>query len=228
MQLKHYIPISIKLYIKQVEDGSYQYPDYSACCPLCNGVDCPIPLKPYHRKCVIINYITYYNFPIIRLLCCMKGDILPKDRTFSLLPSMLTPYRQSDLKMMHDTLKFSHKTGKTFQQTKLHISNMGIQTDIPLENKQIRDFKTIFSAAFFKLNAVPELKKKIKQIDCFDSSDPIGTVLRFIEHYRSSLSVITSMKTANVEKLAIEYFISFQSGNLIDRYFLFGTPSQHQ
>ena len=97
---------------------------------------------------------------------------------------------------MYETLKYQ-QTGKTYAQIKDHISQMGTETDIPLENKQIDDFNEIFTAAYCKLNAVPHLKQQLQQTAGFDSSNPVGNVIRFIESYQSTLFAIVAMKTTN-------------------------------
>jgi hypothetical protein len=159
--------------------------------------------------------------------CRQKGKIKPKHKTFSLLPHMLVPYHQIDINTMHETLRYQ-KSGKTLEQTKDHISQMGDQDAPLLENKQIHDFGDIFNQAFDKLNSVPQLKQKLQQTAGFNSSDPVRSVLSFIDNYQCELSVVAGTNDSNIVKLANEFFYHYQSQAYFERYFLFGTPSQHR
>ncbi|HDQ00417.1 MAG TPA: hypothetical protein ENN22_14715 [bacterium] len=50
------------------------------------------------------------------------------------------PYHRHDLSLISETVKHKQQTpGPTFEQTKSHISDKGIETDIALENNQIHD-----------------------------------------------------------------------------------------
>lgn len=118
---------------------------------ICGGVDCPIFICVYHRKKVIINFDIYHHLQIMRFLCRDKGNLKSKHKTFSLLPQPLFPFQQTGLDVMFENVK-QHHAGKSLKQTKDHISQMGVQTDISLEDKQIRHFQKIFDDAFHKLN----------------------------------------------------------------------------
>ena len=227
IQLTFFIQTSIALYLEQIANEMYPIPDYSQCCPLCNGVDCAVFYRVYDRKMVIIKLTNYYDFPIICMKCHGKGEIQSKHKSFSLLPHMLLPYRKTDINTMVETLKYQ-QTGKTKVQTIAHISRMGAETDLPLDNNQINDFNKIFTAAFDKLNSVPQLKEQMHQTAGFDSSNPVGAVICFTESYQSELLVIARMNSSNIVKLSYAFFYYFQTEIYFDRHFLFGTPSQNR
>ena len=190
---------------------SYDFPDYSEQCPLCSGKDCAVRIGFYYRKQVVMFFIAYSDVPIPRWLCRKKGHLKPKQRTFSLLPSALIPYHSHDLSLISETVKHKQQTpGATFEQTKSFISNKGIETDISLENNQINDFQKIFTNAFTKLMAIPQLKQRIEQADYFHSSDPITTVISFINSYKSRFLTTANLNTSNIEKLACDFFFNFQ------------------
>ena len=206
---------------------SYDFPDYSEQCPLCGGKDCAVRIGFYYRKQVVMSFIAYSDVPIPRWLCRKKGQLIVNHRTFSLLPSALIPYHGHDLSLISETVKHKQQTpGASFEQTKSYISNKGIETDISLENNQINDFQKIFTNAFTKLMAIPEIKRLIKQADYFQSNVPITTVISFIDSYKSRFLTTANLKASNIEKLAFDFFFNFQTGCFFDRHFLFGTPSQ--
>jgi len=163
----------------------------------------------------------------MRFLCRDKGNLKSKHKTFSLLPQPLVPYQQTGLDVMFETVK-QHHAGKSLKQTKDHISQMGVQTDIPLEDKPIRHFQKIFDNAFHKLNTVPQLKHRLRQMPGFNSVDPIGSVIAFIDLYQSTLPGILPDNCPPIVILTHDFFFNFQSGDWFKRYFLFGTPSQHR
>jgi hypothetical protein len=168
---------------------------------------------------------TYYNVPIARWLCRQKGPLKPKHRTFSLLPSALIPYHSHDLNLMLETVSYQQQQPKTtFEQTKTYISDNAQQPDIDLENNQIKHFQKLIIIAFTKLMSIPKIKPRISRD--FNSSDPIKTVLNFIDNYHSPFLTTAKLPVSNIEKLSWDFFYNFQSGCYFDRHFLFGTPSQ--
>jgi len=203
---------------------TYEFPDYSEQCPLCGGKNCAVRIGFYNRKKLVFGFTTYNDVPIPRWLCHQKGSLIPKHRTFSMLPHALIPYHIHDLNLMLETMKYQHQTEVTFEQTKSFISDKGLNTDISLENNQIHDFQQIFTTAFTKLMAISELKQRIESD--FKSSDPLKTVLSFIDSYQSPFLTTARLEASNIEKLALDFFFNFQTGCYFDRHFLFGTPSQ--
>ena len=205
---------------------TYGFPDYSEQCPLCGEKNCAVRIGFYFRKQIVFGFKIYKNVPIARWLCRKKGTQKQKHRNFSLLPSALIPYHSHDLNLIFETVKQIQQQSTTFEQTKSHISDKGIETDIALENNQIKDFQKMFSHAFTKLMAVPQLKQRIEQANYFHSSNPIITVISFINSYKSQFLTTVNLKASNIEKLAFDFFFNFQTTGYFERHFLFGTPSQ--
>ncbi len=180
----------------------------------------------YKRKKVIVDNKIHENVPIARWLCQRKGSTIPQHQTFSLLPSPLIPYHSHGLNVIVDIVNFHHHNGSSFVQTKDFISDKGVNTDLPLENNQIHDFMNIFSQALLKLTTIAELKQQISQASYWDSSDPIATMLKFINGYESRFLSTQQLHASNAEQLALDFFYHFQTDDYFQRHFLFGTPSQ--
>ena len=108
---------------------TYEFPDYSEQCPLCEGKNCAVRIGFYIRKKLVSHFKTYSDVPIPRWLCRKKGPLKPKHRTFSLLPYHLIPYHSNDLNLALDTVNFKSQVGTTFEQTKSYISDKGIEIE---------------------------------------------------------------------------------------------------
>jgi len=220
------IDVNINIYIESVEKRTWVFPDYGECCPLCGGKNCAVRIGFYQRKKVIVDNKIYENVPIARWLCQRKGSRIAQHQTFSLLPSPLIPYHRQGLNVIVDIVNFHHHNGSSLVQTKDFISDKGVNTDLPLENNQIHDVMNIFSQALLKLKTIPELKQQISQASYWDSSDPIATMLKFIDGYQSCFSTTQQLHASNAELLALDFFYHFQTDDYFQRHFLFGTPSQ--
>ena len=205
---------------------TWDFPDYTACCLLCGGENCAVRIGFYYRTKVIVDNKIYEDVPIARWCCELKGSKIPRHKTFSLLPYPLIPYRRHGLNIIVDTVNFHHHNGSSLVQTKDFISDRGVNSDLPLENNQIHDFMNIFSQALLKLTTIAELKQQISQASYWDSSDPIATMLKFIDGYQSCFSTTQKLQASNAEKLALDFLFHFQTDDYFDRHFLFGTPSQ--
>lgn len=204
---------------------TYQFPDFSAQCPLCGGKNCAVRIGFYIRKRLVFYLRTYSDVPILRWLCRQKGPLKAKHRTFSLLPSALIPYHKNDLNLVSETVQYKlQQPQTTFEQTKNYISDKAQHPDIDLENSQIKQFQQLITTAFSKLMAIPEIKQLIGRD--FNSSDPIATVISFGDNYQSPFLTTSNLEASNIEKLSWDFFYNFQSGCYFDRQFLFGTPSQ--
>lgn len=219
--------MAVAVYIGQVNARQFPTPDYQLACPICGGAACPLAIGVYYRKKVVINFKTYSNLPIMRFLCRDTGQRASPHKTFSLLPQPLVPYHQHALEVMFETVK-QQQTGQTLTQTQDHISQMGVDTDIALEKKQLHHFQHILADAFIKLNSVSPLKHRLQQMPNFNSADPIGAVIAFSDSYQSSLPGMLADNCAPLVRLTHEFFYYFQTGAWCNRYFLFGTPSQHR
>jgi hypothetical protein len=180
----------------------------------------------YIRKKVVIHNRTYQNVPIPRWKCQQKGPLKCSHRTFSLLPHALIPYHQHDLGTLFATLKYNCNAQHTLEDTKDFISEQGIAADIAIENSQIHDFKNMFLQSMMKVMAILELKRKIHHNGNYQSTQPIQSLINFIEQYQSPLEKIYHTPTSNIEKLAADFFFHYQTGDYFQKDFLVGTPSQ--
>lgn len=205
---------------------TWDFPDYGDCCSLCGGNNCAVRIGFYTRKLVVVDNRIYENVPIARWLCQRKGYRKSTHKTFSLLPFQLIPYHRHGLTVIVDTMNFHHHNGFSLVQTKDFISDRGVDSDLPLENNHIHDFRNIFSQALLKLSSIAELKQQISQASYWDSSDLIATMLQFINSYESRLLATRQLHASHTEQLALDFLYHFQSGDYFQRHFLFGTPSQ--
>lgn len=159
-------------------------------------------------------------------MCQRKGHEKSTHKTFSLLPYPLIPYHRHGLNVMVDTVNFHHHHGFSLAQTKDFISDQGVNSDLPLENNHIHDFMRICAQALLKLSSIAELKDQISQARYWDSSDPIGTMLQFINNYESRYLATQQLHASPAEQLAVDFLYHFQTADYCQRHFLFGTPSQ--
>ena len=170
--------------------------------------------------------MAYSDFPIVRYICHRKGFLDPPHRTFSVLPHWLAPYHQHGIDVICETVKHQHQRGNSFVQTQQDISIHGTDKDFPLENQQILDFKQLLKETFHKLCTIPTLKTQLEDSGCFNSKDPVGTVLRFIEQYQTPLTKTYPRHFSNLEKLNLDFLFHYQATPYFERFFLIGTPSQ--
>jgi hypothetical protein len=201
-------------------------PDYSDDCPICHGKDCAVRIGHYYRKKMILHNKTYNDVPIPRWKCRRKGHAKISHRTFSLLPHPLVPYHQHDIDIILDTVKCINSDEHTLEDTKELVSMQGLESEILIENSQIHDFQNIFAQSFVKLLSLVETKSKIMESGCLQAGNPIKTVIDFIDTYQSPLDHTYQTGTSNAEKLAMDFFFHYQTGDYFQRDFLFGTCSQ--
>lgn len=100
------INISLSEYYQEVRRGKFSFPDYSFCCPICEGKDCCIFHGYYYRQ-VIDEKGTYFKeFPIARYICTDKGKKETGHKTFSLLPYKLIPYSKYSIDYIFMVINF--------------------------------------------------------------------------------------------------------------------------
>ena len=201
------------------------YPDFTDDCPLCHGKNCAVRIGFYTRKTIVIGNTTYKNVAIPRWRCSNKGQITPKHRTFSLLPYMLIPHHKHDINLLFETVDYHTCRSRSLEDTKDFIIEQAISDDIYIENSQLYEFNTLFSQALIKLNSIPVLQQKIKP--CRTSNNPFLTLIRFISGYQSPMEIgepllrkSHSEQMSNAEKLALDYFYLYQTGDYFQRGFL--------
>ncbi|MDI6795021.1 MAG: hypothetical protein QME81_19490 [bacterium] len=168
---------------------------------------------------MIANYRTYLLVPIARYLCLQKGEEKTPHKTFSLLPRQLIPYRKHGLDLVTETLRSLHQENLSFDQTKEAISIKGQDEAIELQDYQLHDFGQIFEQASAKISTNLELADLFRQQEAYN---PIAAVLDFIDNYQTP----NYLTGTSAEKLALDFFFTYQKGHYFQRHFLFGTPSQ--
>ena len=201
-------------------------PDYSDDCPLYHGKNCAVRIGHYVRKKMIVHNKTFNNVPIPRWKCRRKGHANFSHKTFSLLPHPLVPYHQQDIELSLDTVKYINSNEHSLEDIKELVSLQGIETEILIENSQIHGFENIFAQSFVKLLSLAETKSNIMASGCLQADRPAKTVIDFIDKYQSPMDHIYQPGTSNAEKLAMDFFFHYQTGDYFQRDFLFGTCSQ--
>jgi hypothetical protein len=137
---------------------------------------------------------------------------------------MAIPYHKHDINLLIEAVEYNISNSQSLKDTKDFISEQGINTDISIENSQLYEFNTIFSQALVKLNSIPVLQQKIKKY--WISDKPFHTLINFISGYQSPMAKNYPEQMTNIEKLTLDYFYQYQTGDYFQRDFLFGTPSQ--
>jgi hypothetical protein len=166
--------------------------------------------------------LVFFNIPIARYLCRQSRKLSESaHRTFSLLPHFFVPYHQHDLDIILNTLNHQNQHPKpSLVDTVNHISALGKDDNIPLENSHICHFRTIFEEAFYKIISIPDLNNLVRL------KDPVENILDISDRYKTPFQTTSSMNCSNVQQLAWDFFYNFQTTPFFDRHFLFGTPSQ--
>jgi hypothetical protein len=202
----------------------FTFPDYSLCCPLCEGKNCAVHIGYYYRKVVVVCFTIFTNVPVARLLCNGKGHKKSPHRTFSLLPHMLVPYHQHDLLSMQAAVDItSTKTSKT--QRLDSMAELGHNDAIIIEDRQMNLFENIFKNANNKLIASGQFQVNSQ------GEFTIGQ-LHVLDAYINSCvnndtNLFISSAIAPVEQAALDFFYTAQQHcPFFERLFLFGTPSQ--
>ena len=108
------LDVSLKTYINQIENGTFEFPTYSHFCPICHGDSCCIRHGYYFRQVIDENGTFYKSFPVARYLCQRKWKAKLKDRTFSLLPWQLIPYRKFTITFLLAVAEF--QTGHSIKE----------------------------------------------------------------------------------------------------------------
>ncbi len=137
---------------------------------------------------------------------------------------MSIPYHKFDINLLFASVEYNTCHSQSLEDTKDFIIEQAISDDIYIENSQLYQFNTLFSQALIKLNSIPGLKQKISQYRISDK--PLQTLIHFISAYQSPMEKSYSEQMSNIDKLTLDYFYQYQTGDYFQRGFLFGTPSQ--
>lgn len=100
MQLQYPIT-NLSEYSKKVEQGKWNFPNFSDKCPICGEKDCAVRIGYYWRWDFCLKVKRKIYIPIARYLCRRKNKNKSQwtcsHRTFSLLPSQCIPYKLYDV-----------------------------------------------------------------------------------------------------------------------------------
>lgn len=208
-------------YIKLVSDGKWQFPDYSEKCPICKGKDCAVIFCFYSRKCRDSDGC-YLKIEIIRYRCRQKETPpVGSDRTFSLLPACLIPYRQTHINILQQMLYLWLVTGKSIEDVLSCISSACIGEWYP-EAGCLYKIKSLFCESVLKLKLTTFAF--LKNIHRSPHTLHIKTFLQISNEYKYQAGDCTVSGPAG---LALDHYFA-QNGWESNAYFLFGTSSQHR
>ena len=101
MQIYYSTNTKLSTYSKSVLTGKWEFPDFSAECPICGKKDCAVRIGFYWRWGFDFKEMKKIYTPIARYLCRRednyKSNLKSSHKTFSLLPSQLIPYKLYDV-----------------------------------------------------------------------------------------------------------------------------------
>jgi len=201
-----------------VLNGTYQFPDYSYCCPICHGKECCIRHGYYFRQ-VIDEHGTFFKyFPIARYICQRKGKAKLSDRTFSLLPWQLIPYRKWTIELMFSIAAYhsEHSIKETLDKFEIETTptylSSSIKKVILSSADQLSDIQEIILSGLDKL--------KICRMISFDTS-----YREFIIYCQSYVSASEQRRIRGPTALSWDYYKK-NSEYYENSHFLFGCAAQ--
>lgn len=209
------LDVSLKTYKNQVKNGTYEFPDYIHCCPICHGKKCAIRYGYYDRQ-VIDEYGTFFKeFPVARYLCQRKGKAKVKDSTFSLLPWQLVPFKKWTIELMFSIA--SYRSGHSIKES---LDKFEVET-IPADS-ELRKTMLNSAAQLSDITAIIEnglQKLKIFLMIGFDTS--LSDVISYSLDYAFEVDNRIRGPTA----LSWDYYIK-NGGYYENSQFLFGCAAQ--
>ena len=225
--IKNILTCSIQIILKiddklsshynQVLNGTYKFPDYSNCCPICHGKECAVRHGYYFRQVIDESGTFYKSFPIARYLCQRKGKAKLSARTFSLLAWQLIPYRKWTIELMFSIASYrsEHSIKESLDKFEIETTAADLVTGIKkviLSNAgQFTDIEEIILSGLEKV--------KISRMISFDTS-----YSDFITYCRNYVSE-SAEKIRGPTILAWDYYIK-QGGYYENSQFLFGCAAQ--
>lgn len=182
-------------------NGTYEFPTYSHCCPICHGKNCCIRHGYYFRPVIDENGTFFKYFPIARYLCRRKGKAKINHRTFSLLPWQLIPYRKQVI-----TFLLSVADYQSVHSKKETIDNFYPLITTPGQLSDIQDL----------------LETSHEKLKFFRMINPDSNFFEFISYTKSYVS---EEQIRGPTVLSWDYYI--KNGNYYENsQFLFGCASQ--
>jgi hypothetical protein len=223
MQVKIKV-ISLSDYFKKISSDIFDFlPSFADCCPICHARDCAVRIGFYFRIAVEIETgLIIEALPIVRFLCKRKGKPKLKDKTFSLLPSVLIAYRRFSIKSLMIILKEKLEIAQRVIEIPGSIFNyFAVEAVFSFDTCYIYNYLKIFKNTIQKLNIF--LRKDLKQdVHLTTSSEGLLFAYKFI-------SIFIDPQTNETGAEAIDWYYYTKSGGFLkNAQFLFGTPYQHR
>lgn len=211
---------SLLTYVLMEDEREWIFPDFSDKCPLCGAPDCAYHYAVYTRKGINING-KILVVVVARYLCRSKGvREIGTDRTFSLLPSCLMPYRRPHLQIVQMLLYYWMVLGKSIEEVLGYAADEiseGFYPDISFLYK----YKVLFLRSLVKFNFSESFQEKIY-------SDKNRTALYYfleqINVYKYNQLGMTAVE--GIEGISLAYYHK-EGGWEKNSHFLFGTAYQH-
>ena len=224
MQIKINV-ISLSDYYEKISRGIFDFLQaFKECCPICYAKNCAVRIGFYFRMAVDIETgLIIEKLMIIRFLCRRKGKPKIKDRTFSLLPSSLIPYRRFSIKSLMTILKEKLVIVQRVIEIPGSICNYfaSLNLDFSFETCYIYNYLKVFKNTISKLNIF--LRKTLKEnIHLTTSREGLVFAYSYITEF---ICPQTNQKGAEALDL---YYYQESGGYLKNAQFLFGTPYQHR
>ena len=204
-------------------------PDYSDMnCELCSAKDCASYHGFYTRKVVEpISGFSEEDFPIMRYLCHGLGqERMSDDRTFSLLPVELVPFRKLSLLYMTLSVLIWIKGGLSRLKALDVIADELCSRTQDIEyvhEPALTDHEIIMRIASHRLWKSADLFSEIAD---FPSESGEQSHLRFLE-YCKNYSSIRDKSSRGPPDLAWDYYILNKKSGRFGA-FLFGVPFQER
>jgi len=99
------IGCSLSNYARSVKEKEWEFPSFRDCCPICFGKNCA-KRNGFYTRVAIEKDGKEKDIPVARWECGRKGEVDDSaDRTFSLLPHPLVPYRRYSAAVQYETFK---------------------------------------------------------------------------------------------------------------------------
>lgn len=204
--------------IEEIESTS----NFNERCPICQRKNCVKFLEYYYREVIDENGTYYKRFPIARYICTSKSSGSKSDRTFSLLPYQLIPYKKYSIPYIFKLLEKRVLENMSIKQILDYLSELNTDHLINLSPKVIISLIKLIQETIEKLlisNHYKELSKSLQ-------TAPVKAHLQIFIEYAASFE---TNKTDPVIRgpcgLSYDYYCE-NGGYYMNSPFLIGTPYQ--
>lgn len=219
-----YIKESLAQYYEKVKESYQDFLeildldiDFSGCCPICGGRDCPEFIGYYYRKAIDEEGTLFQDFPIARYLC--RRD----KKTFSLLPYQLVPYSRYSIALIIKTLEKKYTECLSIIQLQDYLAGFREGSILSISHGEFAWFRRLIIGAVNKIKGskyYPLFEEETKNI----TADK-DLLLRFIEFAKVFECLKFEPPIRGPCALGYDFYLN-GGGYLRGAHFLFGTPSQ--